>query len=50
MATWNPAEYARSSAPQKQWAQELLSRLDLNGSQAVSDMLKCGGGMSVFFE
>ena len=50
MATWNPAEYARSSAPKKQRAQELLSRLDLNGSEAVPDMLKCGGGMSVFFE
>jgi trans-aconitate methyltransferase len=48
MVTWNPAEYARSSAPQKHWAQKLVSRLDLNGSEVVPDMLKCGGGMGVF--
>lgn len=43
MTTWNAAEYARSSTAQKKWAQEWLSRLDLNGSEAVSD-LGCGDG------
>ncbi len=43
MTTWNPAEYARNSAAQLQWAMELLSRLDLKGSEAVLD-LGCGDG------
>jgi len=43
MTTWNPAEYARSSDAQKRWAEELPSRLDLTGSEAVLD-LGCGDG------
>jgi hypothetical protein len=35
MTTWNATEYARSSAAQKKWAKELLSRLDLDGGEAV---------------
>lgn len=43
MTTWNPAEYARSSDAQRRWAEELLSRLRLEGSEAVLD-LGCGDG------
>lgn len=43
MTTWNPAEYARSSAGQKQWAEELLSSLSLIGDEAILD-LGCGDG------
>ncbi len=43
MTSWNAAEYARNSASQLQWANELLSRLHLKGSEAVVD-LGCGDG------
>ncbi len=43
MATWNPAEYARSSAAQLKWANELMSRLALKGNEALLD-LGCGDG------
>ncbi len=43
MTTWNPDEYARNSAAQSQWANEMLARLDLKGSEAVPD-LGCGDG------
>ena len=43
MTIWNPAEYARNSAAQLEWANEMLSRLHLKGSEAVLD-LGCGDG------
>jgi trans-aconitate methyltransferase len=43
MATWDPAEYARSSAAQLKWANELMSRLALKGNEALLD-LGCGDG------
>ena len=43
MTIWNPAEYAHNSAAQLEWANEMLSRLDLKGSEAVLD-LGCGDG------
>jgi trans-aconitate methyltransferase len=43
MTTWNPADYARHSAAQWQWAEELKSRLALSGSEALLD-LGCGDG------
>jgi len=43
MTTWNAAEYARNSAAQKRWADELLARLDLKGNETVLD-LGCGDG------
>jgi trans-aconitate methyltransferase len=43
MTTWNPDEYARNSAAQKGWAEELLSGLNLEGEEAILD-LGCGDG------
>ncbi len=43
MTTWNPADYARNSTAQLQWAQEFQSRLALSGTEALLD-LGCGDG------
>jgi trans-aconitate methyltransferase len=43
MTIWNPAEYVHCSAPQTSWAQDLLSHLELKGTEAVLD-LGCGDG------
>ncbi|MFH1571824.1 MAG: methyltransferase domain-containing protein, partial [Gemmatimonadota bacterium] len=41
--TWNADEYARSSAIQQQWAEELLDKLRLSPREQVLD-LGCGDG------
>jgi trans-aconitate 2-methyltransferase len=43
MYQWNAEEYRTSSANQKKWALELLSKLDLKGSERVLD-IGCGDG------
>jgi trans-aconitate 2-methyltransferase len=43
MYQWNAEEYQASSANQKQWAMELLSKLDLKESDRVLD-IGCGDG------
>ncbi len=40
---WDAADYARHSAGQYQWAQELIDKLELTGSERVLD-LGCGDG------
>lgn len=40
---WNPEDYAQHSAAQLQWAQELRSHLQLQGSEAILDV-GCGDG------
>jgi len=40
---WNPDDYAKQSSAQFAWAQELISRLALGGSEAVLDV-GCGDG------
>ncbi len=40
---WNAADYERNSAQQKLWAEELLDRLGLQGSERVLD-IGCGDG------
>lgn len=41
--TWNAEDYAKNSSAQLQWAQELMSKLALRGSEAVLD-IGCGDG------
>ncbi len=41
--TWNAADYSKSSPAQQQWAQELLEKLRLSGSEQVLD-IGCGDG------
>ncbi|MDP3565071.1 MAG: methyltransferase domain-containing protein [Methanoregula sp.] len=41
--TWNPADYSQSSPAQKQWAQELIGKLRLEGNERVLD-IGCGDG------
>ncbi len=43
MYQWNAEEYRSSSANQKKWALELLSKLDLKGNESVLD-IGCGDG------
>jgi len=40
---WNPEDYAGQSSAQLGWAQELISRLALRGSEAILDV-GCGDG------
>lgn len=40
---WNASDYAEQSSAQKQWAAELLDKLDLRGDEDVLDM-GCGDG------
>ena len=40
---WNPADYARNSSAQFQWAQELIAKLHLRGDETVLD-IGCGDG------
>jgi trans-aconitate 2-methyltransferase len=42
-ADWDAATYDRISAPQQQWAQEQLDRLELQGDEVVLDA-GCGSG------
>lgn len=42
-AMWNPEDYARHSDAQLKWAQELRSRLDLQGNESLLD-IGCGDG------
>ena len=44
MYHWDAEEYRTSSANQKKWALELLSKLDLKGSERVLD-IGCGAGV-----
>ena len=41
--TWNAEDYKKHSSGQKLWADELLAKLELNGSEKVLD-LGCGDG------
>jgi len=41
---WDAADYARSSPAQKQWAQELIQKIDLSGRERVLD-IGCGDGI-----
>ena len=43
MYHWDAEEYCTSSSNQKKWALELLSKLDLKGSERVLD-IGCGDG------
>ena len=40
---WNAADYAAQSAGQQKWAEELLAKLNLSGSEHILD-LGCGDG------
>ena len=40
---WDPQEYRNSSSNQRTWAVELLSKIDLSGSETVLD-IGCGDG------
>ena len=40
---WNPADYAANSASQQSWAEELISRLRLQGDESILDV-GCGDG------
>jgi len=40
---WNPEDYAKQSGAQLRWAQELISRLALGGSETILDV-GCGDG------
>jgi len=41
--SWNAADYSRSSPAQKQWAEELIAKLGLFGTEHVLD-IGCGDG------
>lgn len=41
--TWNPEDYEKSSSAQKSWAQELIAKLELTGSERILD-IGCGDG------
>ena len=41
---WDAADYAKSSPAQKQWAQELIRKINLSGRERVLD-IGCGDGM-----
>ena len=43
MTEWNPSEYARISALQAAMAEEVLSLLDLKGTERILDV-GCGNG------
>ncbi|MFA5236396.1 MAG: methyltransferase domain-containing protein [Methanoregula sp.] len=40
---WDPADYAKSSPAQKQWARELIQKIPLSGRERVLD-IGCGDG------
>jgi trans-aconitate 2-methyltransferase len=40
---WNAEDYAKNSSVQLQWAQELISKLALQGYESVLD-IGCGDG------
>ena len=40
---WNADDYAANSSAQTQWAQEIISKLDLRGNEVVLDV-GCGDG------
>ncbi len=40
---WNPADYAAHSRAQYQWAEEMIGKLDLNGTESILD-IGCGDG------
>ncbi|MCP4159512.1 MAG: methyltransferase domain-containing protein [Deltaproteobacteria bacterium] len=41
--TWNADDYSKYSTAQQKWARELISNLDLNGSESILD-IGCGDG------
>ena len=43
MFKWNAKDYSKSSAEQEKWAQELISKLKLMGTERVLD-IGCGDG------
>ena len=43
MYCWNPGDYARHSESQKEWARELMGKLNLRGDERVLD-IGCGDG------
>ena len=40
---WNARDYAKNSSGQFEWAQELIAKLDLQGSESILD-IGCGDG------
>ncbi|HBA84541.1 MAG TPA: SAM-dependent methyltransferase [Verrucomicrobia bacterium] len=40
---WNPADYAKNSSAQFQWAKELIAKLELRGDESLLD-IGCGDG------
>ena len=42
-ADWDASKYSRVSSPQHSWAQEVIARLGLSGSETVLDA-GCGSG------
>ena len=42
-ADWDGSKYARVAAPQRDWSDAVLSRLDLRGTETVMDA-GCGSG------
>ncbi len=40
---WNAQDYAKHSSGQFEWAQELIAKLDLQGSESILD-IGCGDG------
>ena len=40
---WNAKDYAKNSSGQLEWAQELIAKLDLRGSESILD-IGCGDG------
>ncbi len=40
---WNASDYAKNSSAQQAWARELITKLELNGKEALLD-IGCGDG------
>lgn len=47
MYQWNPEEYAKNSSAQKEWADQLIRRLNLQGTEKILD-IGCGDGKITF--
>ncbi|HPW73127.1 MAG TPA: methyltransferase domain-containing protein [Methanothrix sp.] len=43
MHRWDPSTYMKSSSPQKRWAEELISKIPIQGDERVLD-IGCGDG------
>lgn len=43
MHSWKPEKYEKSSDAQQLWARELLSKIDIQGSERVLDISSGGG-------